>query len=201
MHRRDFVLTGLGTLALAACKKKEEKKDDISPTEDLGREHGVLDRILLIYEAQIERPDRAVVTNAAQIVRTFIEQYHEQLEEEFLFPRVPGALADTLRDQHRAGRVLTDAILRWQQPNDAMKQFVRMVRPHAAREETVFFPAFRQIVGAKEMDELGDKFEDREHRLFGPHGFEDFVGRVADLERQIGIDDLSKFTPNVPARQ
>ena len=33
-----------------AAKKKEEGKEDVSTNEDLMREHGVLNRVLLIYE-------------------------------------------------------------------------------------------------------------------------------------------------------
>jgi len=74
--------------------------------------------------------------------------------------------------------------------------FIRMYRPHAAREDTVLLPAFRGIMTAKEYDALGDRFEDREHELFGKDGFERVVGQVAELEKALGIDDLSQFTPS-----
>ena len=70
-----------------------------------------------------------------------------------------------------------------------------MYRPHEAREDTVLFPAFRELVGEKEYDRLGDMFEDREHQLFGAAGFEGKVEEVAQLERQLGIYDLAQFTP------
>jgi hypothetical protein len=47
----------------------------------------------------------------------------------------------------------------------------------------------------KEYDELGDRFEEQGHRNFG--GFEKMVGRVADIEKEIGIYDLARFTPKV----
>ncbi|MEU7913667.1 hypothetical protein [Microbispora bryophytorum] len=34
-----------------------------------------------------------------------------------------------------------------------------------------------------------------EHRRFGPRGFEGVVGQVADIEKALGIYDLSRFTP------
>ena len=46
------------------------------------REHGVLDRLLLVYEAGLRKFasnqdfDPAIITNAAEIVRDFIENYH-----------------------------------------------------------------------------------------------------------------------------
>lgn len=109
---------------LSACK--EEAEEEVTPSEDLMREHGVLNRILLIYDAcrthliSKEQFDLSVLNNSAQIIRTFIEDYHEK---------------------------------------------------------------------------LGEDFEKKEHELFGIEGFESIVEKVADIEKQLGIYDLSEFTP------
>jgi hypothetical protein len=72
-----------------------------------------------------------------------------------------------------------------------------MYRPHEAREDTVLFPAFRSLVPDKEYKELGELFESREHQLFGKEGFEGQVERVGQIERRLGIYDLSQFTPKM----
>ena len=59
----------------------------------------------------------------------------------------------------------------------------------------VLFPAFREVVGRSGYGELGEHFEDKEHQLFGEHGFENIVSQVANLERTLGIHDLERFTP------
>jgi hemerythrin-like domain-containing protein len=70
------------------------KNEDIPPTEDLMREHGVLRRILIVYDEAARRlaADDAValpvVAEAAKIVRRFVEGYHENLEEEFVLPKL-----------------------------------------------------------------------------------------------------------------
>ena len=148
---------------------------------------------------------------ASDIVKRFIEEYHEKLEEDFLFPRFEKKrtlieLVATLRRQHQAGRALTEEIRRLASLSDLAEDdrrhlvtnlgaFVRMYRPHEAREDTVLFPALRDIVPRKEFEELGDEFEDKEHALFGPKGFEGVVERVAKLEESIGLYDLNQFTP------
>jgi hypothetical protein len=71
----------------------------------------------------------------------------------------------------------------------------RSRRVVADREDTVLFPAFRQIVTPNECDSLGEQFEDEEHKLFGDEGFEKIVDEVAGLEKRIGIDNLTQFTP------
>jgi hemerythrin-like domain-containing protein len=206
--------------ALAAKdKKKSGEKDEaeVTPPEDLMREHGVLDRLLLVYEAGIRKLssnedfDPAIIASAAEIVRDFIENYHEKSEEEAVFPRFKKAgkmvpLVDTLLTQHQAGRRVTRAILQAapgsRRDGDDRKRlvtsiqsFITMYRPHAAREDTDLFPLLRSLVSAHEYDAMAEDFEKKEHQLFGEDGFEMMAKRVAGLEQQIGIDDLAQFTP------
>jgi hypothetical protein len=56
--------------------KQEKEEEEVSPPEDLMREHGVLKRVLLVYEEAIRRIDAKQdlppdpVRNAANIIRT-----------------------------------------------------------------------------------------------------------------------------------
>jgi hemerythrin-like domain-containing protein len=70
-----------------------------------------------------------------------------------------------------------------------------MYRPHEAREDTVLFPAFRELVSEHEFDALGEEFEKKEDQVFGDEGFFKVVGQVAELEKKLGIFDLAQFTP------
>src|SRR5437867_12371619 len=89
-----WLASGLGvsfTLPRPLLAGKEE--EEVTPAEDLMREHGLLKRILLIYDEvgrriarQKDFPPEAII-NSAKIIRSFIEQYHEKLEEDYLFPR------------------------------------------------------------------------------------------------------------------
>ena len=60
-------------------KEKEKKGEEVSPPEDLMREHGVLRRILLIYEDIQGRLNSGkefppeVLSSAAEIIQKFIE--------------------------------------------------------------------------------------------------------------------------------
>lgn len=199
-------------------EKEKEGEEDVAPPEDLMREHGVLKRVLLVYGEAIRRIDAKqdlppdAVRNGADIIRTFIEDYHEKLEEDYLFPRFEKAgrltdLTTVLRAQHQAGRRVTEQITQLatlqtlKDPSSAtklkelMRQFIRMYEPHEAREDTVLFPAIRAIVSKHEFGALGEEFEKKEHQLFGEEGFEKMVDRVASIEKALGIYDLSQFTP------
>src|SRR5207249_5425842 len=117
-----------------------------------------------------------------------------------------------LKQQHEAGRRVTDVILRNAVADQFRKEdarqevvrscqaFIRMYRPHEAREDTVLFPALHKILPAKRLKELGEQFEKEEDRLFGEEGFEKTVEQVAAIEKQLGIYDLAHFTPKTPGR-
>jgi hemerythrin-like domain-containing protein len=218
--RRQFVrhlpLAGavaLGGLAISCGDKEDE---EVSTNEDLMREHGILKRALLAYDEIIRRiranqefPPQAV-TDSANIIRKFIEDYHEKLEEDHLFPRFRKAgkltdLVDTLYAQHQAGRRVTDRIFATaaalKTPDDRNKlagdleAFNRMYAPHEAREDTELFPELHKIVSGHEYDALGEQFEKIERQTFGGDGFDIYVDKVESLEKQLGIYDLNQFTP------
>jgi hemerythrin-like domain-containing protein len=219
-------MLAVGGVAVPACSSSQSntglsgspgpEEVPVTPPEDLMREHGVLKRVLLIYREGIRRVDAgeqlpAPELNAsAEIVRSFIEDYHEHLEEQYVFPKLEqaGKLTDitaVLRTQHQRGRALTDRVLSATKgiPNgparaallNDLSAFIRMYEPHEAREDTVVFPALREVLPGREFLDLAEMFEDEEHRRFGQTGFEGVVGKVADIEKSLGIYDLSQFTP------
>ncbi len=223
--RRRVKLVSAGTgLVAASCgalragdPRPSGEELEIGPAEDLMREHGVLRRVLVLYDEIARRLDARqsfapqVLVSAGGVIRRVIEDYHERIEEEEVFPRMERArreveLVRVLREQHAAGRRVTDeivALARGQLAVDSERQrlaqllasFNRMYRPHAAREDTQLFPAFHALVGEHAYDELGEQFEERERELLGEDGFEGAVAEVAKLEAELGLADLAQFTP------
>ncbi len=222
IKRRRFLL--VTSVAVAAPCITLGQRDNINPDEgvtapeDLMKEHGVLNRCLLIYEEGMRRLRNreelspAVFNHTAQLIRSFVEEYHEQNEEKYIFPEFERAkklvaLVETLRTQHRAGRAVTAEILDFSQPDKfrirdnrqkllrACASFIRMYRPHEGREDTVLFPALRTILTPKQVQELGDRMEEDEKKVLGEEGFEKSVDQVAAIEKQLGIYEISQFTP------
>lgn len=192
--------------------------EEVLPNEDLMREHGILNRLLLIYQEFVRRIDNRepfpvqTLKSTVTLVRDFVENYHEKLEEDYVFPLFELAhqqveLVRTLRDQHMAGRNLTDYIHSHSNENvlkdeiqrmllaDYMRLYIRMFRPHEAREDTVLFPAFRKLLSKEQYEKLGVIFESRERELFGKEGFEKIVGQVKEIEKKLNIYNLFEFTP------
>jgi hemerythrin-like domain-containing protein len=224
LDRRHLVHAASGLLIAGACGQVDGAHADetyrateITPPEDLMREHGVLNRVLLVYEAGLgnfvrgQDFDVAILSRAAEIVRQFIEGYHERNEEQQVFPRFRKAgqmveLVNVLYQQHQAGRRLTDTILGLVPASqaagesrnrliDSLQSFIAMYRPHEAREDTDLFPKLRAIVSPHEFDAMREDFERDERRKFGETGFENYVARVAELEQALGIHDLAGVTP------
>jgi hemerythrin-like domain-containing protein len=208
-------------LAMAEAGASEEP--EVTATEDLMREHGVIRRALVVYReagARLRIKPSAVpaeaLQKAAKLLRSFAEDYHEtQLEEAHIFPaikRAQGAassLVDTLVAQHRRGRQITDYVIAstgarmnpvsFESLARTLESFARMYEEHAALEDTIVFPAWKQTMSPKQLDEMGDRFEEIEHKTFGEDGFEHAVEQIAEIERAFGLD-LGQFTAAPPPK-
>src|SRR5437016_6687107 len=100
MVRRAVLAAGAGALValpvLAAFPVSAQGKinpdEGVTAPEDLMKEHGVLNRCLLIYEEGMRRiRDKQdvspnVFNHTAVLIRKFVEEYHEKNEEKYIFP-------------------------------------------------------------------------------------------------------------------
>jgi hemerythrin-like domain-containing protein len=190
-----------------------------TPGEQLMEEHGVLKRTLLVYRALSERAadnrrvPTAVLHGAATLIHDYIESFHEALEERYVFPALQRAgvlvsTVDTLLIQHGVGRQITQDLIALAarprldeaQQRSAIQRidaFVRMYEPHEAREDTVVFPAYRNVTGNHNLARMAEQFAALQTKQFGRNGFADAVDAVAGLEAKLGIADLSMFTPTI----
>lgn len=224
LTRRQFTAgIGLSSAGMFLGVSSTKKADDVTALEDLMREHGVLRRILFVFSEAAARlrstpltvaPD--ALNKAVTLFHAFGEDYHEKkLEEAYIFPALLKARPDTAADigtlivQHQRGREINDYILAATRGAaiktldaaglaQAMESLVRMYRPHAAREDTVIFPAWKQTLTAGQLDEIGDRFEEIEHELLGKDGFESAVKQISAIEARLGLTDLSQFTAKSP---
>jgi hemerythrin-like domain-containing protein len=235
--RREW-LVGLSSLGAGAimlgCNKggsseskvakddEESAEAEVTATEDLMREHGILRRALLVYEETATRLTSGVslpaspLQKTAKLFRAFGEEYHEKkLEETYIFPAVKkaggaaGGYADILIAQHQRGREITDFIISATGGEKistsnvksfaaALLSLVRMYEHHAAVEDTIVFPAWKQTLNSGQLDEMNEKFEDIEHQQFGGDGFEDALKQIAEIEQSLGLSDLAQFTAPPP---
>jgi hemerythrin-like domain-containing protein len=195
---------------------------EVTATEDLMREHGVLRRALLVYQESATKLRHGAnlppepLQKTAKLFRAFGEEYHEKkLEEVYIFPAVKkaggmaGSYADVLIAQHQRGREITDFIIAVTAGSRlaaadiktfaaALEDMVRMYEHHAAIEDTVVFPAWKETLDSKSLDEMNEKFEEIEHEQFGEDGFESALQQMTEIEQSLGLSDLSQFTAPPP---
>lgn len=188
------------------------KAPEPSPTEDLMREHGLLDRILLIYEHYIIKIgngaviDYDILLSACQIVREFIEDYHEPMEEKHIFAplllrNIEVETINELIKQHRISKVITDKTIKYIKMQNApkvqhyLRMFIWMYKAHETVENTVIFDKFRSISTTQSLHDLGEEFEKSEQARFGSDGYEGILKRIIQMEKKMGIDSLQIYTP------
>lgn len=230
ISRRNFVAkAAVTTLAvtiplLGEQQAAEQKEPEVTATEDLMREHGVLRRALLVYQETVPKLRQSASTvdpralhQAADLFRTFGEDYHEKmLEEQHIFPvvrKMKGEAAkypDILVVQHNRGREITNYILSRTNLTKlgsdveplarAMETLVRMYQHHAAREDTIVFPAWKLNFTDKQLDEYADQFEDIEKKMFGKDGYEDAEKKISGIEQRLGLADIAQFTAPPPSK-
>jgi hemerythrin-like domain-containing protein len=191
-------------------------QNEESPNEDLMREHGVLNRILLIYEEIINRLSNnqfhlinpKFMLAPAYLIRKFVEDHHEITEEKYIFPvllkkNIQTNIVHELINQHKIGRLITDNIINSIRNNNVeeiiknMKLFIKMYRMHESREDTVVFQEFKKVIDKKEYEELGEIFEKEEEKKFGKNGYEKILNIVIHIEKYFNIFDLTNTTVNV----
>lgn len=224
ISRRGLLVGGTGLLVGAGATELGDRLGASSspaephvpsPGEELMVEHGVLKRVLLAYRELSGRlaGDRpipsGVVLDATQIVSSYVESFHEGLEEAYVFPRVRQAepqLVRILLIQHDRGRHLTAGIAAAAGAGPGtvaaraalradLDAFVRMYEPHEAWEDTVIYPALRAATAQRTLDELAERFAELENKQFGDHALRQILDRVGGVEQQLGIGDLAAFTP------
>lgn len=231
ISRRNFVARAAATtLAITVPLRgqqqpAEQKEPEVTATEDLMREHGVLRRALLVYRETIPKlrkdasgVDPRALHQAADLFRTFGEDYHEKmLEEQHIFPvvrKMKGEAAkypDILVVQHNRGREITNYILSAtnhakvgsgdvEPMARAMETLVRMYEHHAAREDTIVFPAWKLNFTDKQLDEYSDQFEEIEKKMFGKDGYEDAEKKISGIEQSLGLSDIAQFTAPAPLK-
>ena len=218
---KNVLLIGTGTMvggmiSLEGCRPGSKMED--SPAEILMRQHGMLARLMLVYDkcsqdlsAGKSFPIEAL-RNAALIIRSYIEDFHENLEGEILFPYCSKSdslswLVQLLYIQHAAGRKLTDRILslcqdtsfpdpeRGLKLSQHMTEFNRMYRLHAAWEDTVLLPELKKLLGQDHNSSLAEEISRRQQEVLGINGTENLLDRIAAIERMLEIHQLWQVTP------
>jgi hemerythrin-like domain-containing protein len=165
-------------------------------TEDLMNEHGLLNRILIIMDEYLtfdkvkQKNNMPKIKKCIEIIKEFIEDFHEQMEEKYVFPHFTGKwrkLIDLLIQQHKESRLLTSSILKNIDNNDLdlliqnLQSFVKMYRLHSAREDTIVFRKLRKFVSPAEFANISKIMDEEEDEKFGKHAYDNILKTILSL--------------------
>lgn len=188
-----------------------------SLTDGLVLEHGLAERIMLVYERLIkewksgEEVDLSLIGRTAQIAQSCLSSCHERNEERCLFPlfREEGyltELVDALEGQHEAGRELTEKIIDLSTPGrikdethmnilmTLCRSHIFMYRPHISRENSELFPRLSAIASRGEMEEIGRAMAAATRDALGEQGFAGPLADLAEIERTLDIHNVRSYT-------
>jgi hemerythrin-like domain-containing protein len=223
LDRRKFIsfipasIAGFGLFAglmpgqgLAAAKQAQ-----VGAIETLTRGHGLLLRATLIYEvagnrtAKGEKIDPSLVQTTAQVIRRYLHDFHEMMEEKYIFAplelsKICFSSIQELKVQHGTSYELTQRILKLTAAGKLntevvgyMTDYTKMYTHHTAWEDTVIFPAFDSLEKKRDIDELAATFSAEERKILGNDGFDSFLGQIAEVEKQLNIFELSTSTAKI----
>ena len=180
--------------------------DFIPLTEDLMKEHALVTRILIIYDKCVEILSESpilstisIVKQTAQIVRNFVENYHEYIEETYIFPLFSNdkkydILIKELIHQHTISREITSSIItdienieNIKNVIDNIKKFNKIYVAHINVEDLSLIKNVRSHISEDEFIKLSKKFDEIEDEKLGKHGFKKILKELILIEHKLGI--------------
>ena len=157
-------------------------------SQDLIHEHKAIQVALNILEIMYEKlekeseADYIEINDLLEFLKEFADKCHHGKEEGFLFPalektgvRNQGGPIGVMLSEHTLGRDL----IKQMQVNllkdevdsqgfvDAAKSYVRLLRAHIQKENTILFPLIEVKMSTSEQAELLRSFENHEEEVIG----------------------------------
>lgn len=110
------------------------------------------------------------------------------------------SLIRVLRHQHNIGRDLIKLIeeninQNFTTLNVYISDYIYMYRAIISREDTIITGLVRKILTSEEFVNLSYEFRMDVYKLYGPSWRKNILEKIIDIERSLGIDSLSQFTP------
>ena len=177
-------------------------------TEDLMNEHGLLNRILIIFDNYLilsnsKKSDKVkYIADAIKIIKEFIEDFHEKMEEKYIFPCFNNTkfedVTKILIQQHIDSRTITSNILelcslnKIKELDNEIKLFIKMYRTHSAREDTLIFRKLRKFITEEEMIKISKIMDEKEDEIFGEKAYDGILQKIIIIEQEFGLS-LTRF--------
>ncbi|VBB44041.1 Hemerythrin HHE cation binding domain protein [uncultured Desulfatiglans sp.] len=175
--------------------------------EELKNEHHGIEIMLRILQAVADRFGRGQevdgkdLSNILEFLSVFVDKCHHAKEEEFLFPALEnvgvlreGGPIGVMLLEHEQGRrlvaMLKDAlaghesglVLRKEQAQTIIKEYVALLDEHITKENTVLFPMAEAKLDPDKDKELFEAFEQLERERIGEGKHSEFHALLHRLQ-------------------
>lgn len=170
--------------------------------KDFMFEHSILDRILLIFEGIIKNHNKIIDCKYLKvlilILKIFIENHHEKMEELYVFPSMKSdnnkKLVKILIEEHKLSRILTSKILKYCDNNDVynkniefikslLQKFIDMYRYHESHENLEIYPEFEKNITKKEYVKINSLVEKNEKLILGKIKIKNIIQIIIKIEK------------------
>jgi len=195
----------------------------------IGNEHRSMWQLTVVLEELCkqlgkpeQRPDEELFGMILDYIEQYVERVHEPKEEAFLYKAVlertgegKEMIAEFTREHASTPDILArlrcqlDAVVRnypegvaaFQQ---AVEEYISMMRRHIMKEESDLFPLARGILTAADWDEINTAFGDRNDPLFGESALVEFRALMSRIVNQapepIGFGLVTELKPAAEER-
>lgn len=191
----------------------------LTVAEYLYKNHGLLNRMILIYEELIRRLKNnirignKIVYYTAYIIKNYVENYHKT-NKIYIYPllrtnNIEIEIIDELANLHKINKQLINHILKISE-NDFisdknelifyMQQYIKISRYHTSREDTVIFPKFINLLDNETMIDYSWLFDEKQNEYLGLNGFNNYLNIIVSIEKYLNIHDLKEITKEIKSK-
>ena len=124
--------------------------------------------LCVLTERELAQDDSA--HNVLRLARRAVDRYeieltnHFEIEEQILFPAIPGALTEELIAEHRRIESFIDG-LRSRPTPELLREFTSLLRSHIRREENELFESAQNQLPRATLDSLGQEIDRKAVRV------------------------------------
>ena len=189
----------------------------MKPTEELMKEHRVIERMLAVVSKAADRleagqeVDRDVFVGAVDFLKNFADKCNHGKEEKLLFVKMVergvsgevGPIAVMLRE-HEDGRahVRMIAELSAKEIEDRsrpdlvkhLKAHVSLLGQHIQKEDKVLYQMANQILTSDDQKDLAKGFQEVEEKVMGPGVHERHHHMIEELEKRFAWSLMAHFS-------
>lgn len=178
--------------------------------EKLREEHRAIERLLRILQVAagnmegLRRPE--LVVRAVSLIQEYAEGYHQDLEENVIFPRlekegVPrhGGPLEVLQAEHRLAKRYAEDMQSYfeawktgdetsgQNLLETVQAYALLMRAHIGKEDMVVLPMIQHAFQGERANELDHALEKASHHQNPTFDLEEYHQLLAELEGEYGL--------------